>query len=192
MSRRISMIILSLILTVVMVTTPAFAMSTKILSNENNNLSASTVVYDFNDSKDGTRTDGYTYWVVASQTPISHPFGSWRLGPRGLGPATLTLNNSSGYNISVTNTISGSYTSVADISASLRVSINVSIVHSCSYSVSPPSGVRWRIIYRPQYTRYKIVQKEYYRIDGQSSPTGNTKTCYVNVFLAWDYSHRVE
>jgi len=134
------------------------------------------------------RTDGYYYWKVESKKLISYNYGGWRNGPSGKGPGTVTLSNSSGVNRSVTNTISGSYTKVSDISASLGVTIGVSKTYTTSYSVTVPSGKRYQIIYRPRYKYYKIVQRKYYKIDGHSSKTSNTKTCYVKVFANWDYS----
>ena len=194
--KRISSLIAGLIAILIMLPAPAYAsVDTRVPAKDsevwNVNLEEDETEYDI--EKDGNaKTDGYTYWKITSKTVSSHPYEDWRLGPRGTGPGTVALNNSSGCNISVKNTISGSYTSIATIAASLGVTIGVSITHSCGYSVTPPSGVRWRIIYRPQYTKYKIVQKEYYKVDGHSTPTGNTKTCFVKVFLSWDYDHRVE
>lgn len=134
------------------------------------------------------RTDGYYYWSVTSKSVVSNPYGDWRTGPSGKGPATLSFTNSSTYSRSVTNTISGSYTSVSTIASSLGVTIGTAKTYSASYSVSVPSGKRYQIKYRPQFKRYKVVQTQYYKIDGYSSKTGSTKTCYVNVFSNWDYS----
>lgn len=145
-----------------------------------------TEYIDTNDIQ--TRTDGYYYWKVTSKTVVGHPYGSWRNGPSGKGPATLSFTNSSSYSRSVTNTISGSYTSISDISSSLGVTIGKTKQYSASYSVTVPKGKKYKIIYRPQFKRYKVVQTQYYRIDGYSSKTKQTKTCYVNVFSNWDYS----
>lgn len=134
------------------------------------------------------RTDGRYIWKVTSKTTVGHPYGSWRNGPSGKGPSTLSLTNSSGCNLSVSNTISGSYTSVADISNALNVSIGVSIEHSASYSVKPPKGKRYQIIYRPQYKKVKVIQTKYYRIDGYDTKTSDTKVSYVKIFENWDYS----
>ena len=134
-----------------------------------------------------TKTDGYTYWKVTSKTNQGTVHGSWRLGPQGRGPGTVAVSK----NDTVTNTISGSYTSVGAISSSLGVSINVAKSYSVSYSVNVPSGKTYQIKYRPLYTKYKVVQTQYYKIDGVSSPTGQTKTCYVNVFYDWGFSYNV-
>lgn len=135
-----------------------------------------------------TRTDGCYYWKVTSKS--SYPYGNWRYGPSGKGPATLSFTNSSSYSRSVTNTISGSYTSKSAIASSLGVTIGTAKTYSASYSVSVPKGKKYQIKYRPQFKRYKVVQTQYYKIDGYSSKTKKTKTCYVNVFSNWDYSWR--
>lgn len=136
------------------------------------------------------KADGYYTWKVYSISTYSYYYDSWRDGPSGLGPATLTLSNSNASSISVTNTISGSYTNVATISAALGVTINVSEGHSVSYSISIPSGSRRQIIYRPYMRVYKVVQRQYFVDHGTESYTGQSKTCYVNVFNNWDYSWR--
>ena len=133
------------------------------------------------------RTDGYYYWKVDSKTNQGTTYGSWRLGPQGAGPGTVTVNKTD----TVTNTISGSYTSTGDISASLGVTIGKSQSYSVQYSLPVPSGKTYQIKYRPLYTKYKVVQRQYYKIDGYSSATNNTKTCYVNVFYDWGFSYNV-
>ena len=91
----------------------------------------------------------------------------------------------------MTNTISGSYTSIGDISASSGVTIGKSRSYSVQYSLAVPSGKTYQIKYRPLYTKYKVVQRQYYKIDGYSSATNNTKTCYVNVVYDWGFSYNV-
>jgi hypothetical protein len=132
-------------------------------------------------------TDGYYYWAVESKTNQGTVYGSWRLGPQGAGPGNVTVNKTD----TVTNTISGSYTSVGDISASLGVSIGKSQSYSVSYSLQVPTGKTYQIKYRPLYTKYKVVQRQYYKIDGYSSPTSNTKTCYVQAFYDWGFDYNV-
>lgn len=133
------------------------------------------------------QTDGYYYWAVESKTSQGTTYGSWRLGPQGAGPGTVTVNKTD----TVTNTISGSYTSVGDISASLGATIGKSQSYSVQYSLPVPSGKTYQIKYRPLFTKYKVVQRQYYRIDGYSSSTNNTKTCYVEVFYDWGFSYNV-
>lgn len=133
------------------------------------------------------QTDGYYYWKVDSKTNQGTTYGSWRLGPQGAGPGTVSVNKTD----TVTNTISGSYTSVGDISASLGATIGKSQSYSVQYSLPVPSGKTYQIKYRPLYTKYKVVQRQYYKIDGYSSATNNTKTCYVNVFYDWGFSYNV-
>ena len=82
------------------------------------------------------QTDGYYYWKVDSKTNQGTTYGSWRLGPQGAGPGTVSVNKTD----TVTNTSSGSYTSVGDISASLGATIGKSQSYSAQYSLPVPSG----------------------------------------------------
>ena len=125
---------------------------------------------------------------MTSKKVVGYPNGKWRKGPSCKGPGTLSLTNSKQYNYSVTNTISGTYTSTLAIAASLGVTIGKAKEYSVSYSVNVPKNKRWQIIYRPQFKKYKVVQTQFYRIDGYSTKTSKTKTCYVQVFSNWDYS----
>lgn len=134
------------------------------------------------------RSDGHYFWKITSKSVNGYSYGGWRMGPSGKGPATLGLTSTKGYNLAVTNTISGSYTSIGTISNSLGVSIGVSKSYSASYSVKVPKGKRYRIIYRPHFKVYKVVETQFYRIDGYSVKTPITKTSYVKVFSNWDYS----
>lgn len=137
-----------------------------------------------------TRIDGYYVWKIVQKSRVSNEYGSWRYGPSGYGKGTITLTDGTSSGTSVTNTISGSYTSIATISASLGVSINESASHSVSYSHSIPAGQHHQIIYRPCFVVYKVVEKQYYVDHGSSVPTGDTKTCYVRIWINWDYSWR--
>lgn len=133
------------------------------------------------------KNDGHYYWVVDSITSLGTDYGSWRLGPQGAGPGTITVNKTD----TVTNTISGSYTSVGAIAASLGVSIGQSQSYSVQYSLPVPAGRIYQIKYRPLFTKYRVIQRQYYRLDGSSIPTSETKTCYVNVFYDWGFSYNV-
>ena len=141
-----------------------------------------------NEQEDLTRADGYYTWRVYSTAWYNGSYGSWRNGPSGTGPATLTLTDSNASSISVTNTITGSYANLNNISAALGVTINQAQSHSVSYSISIPSGARRQIIYRPYYYVYKVVERQYYVDHGTESYTGSSKTSYVYVFNNWDYS----
>lgn len=133
------------------------------------------------------RTDGYYYWAVDSKTNMGTVYGSWRLGPEGDGPGTVTVSKTD----TVTNTITGSYTSTSAIASALGVTIGKSKSYSVQYSLPVPAGKTYQIKYRPLFTKYKVVQRQYYRIDGYSSATSNTKTCYVNVYYDWGFSYNV-
>lgn len=140
------------------------------------------------DRGDTTRSSqGYYFWRVTNKSVIGYPYGAWRNGPSGRGPATLSLTNSRGYNTSVTNTISGSYTSVSTISASLGITIGLTKTYGVTYSVSVPKGSTYQIKYRPQFKRYKVVETQYYRIDGYTRQVGQ-KISYVDVFYSWNYT----
>ena len=65
------------------------------------------------------------------------------IGTAGAGPGTVTVNKTD----TVTNTISGSYTSTGDISASLGVTIGKSQSYSVRYSLPVPSGKTYQIKY---------------------------------------------
>lgn len=55
--------------------------------------------------------DGYYAWQVDSKTVVDYTYGSWRDGPSGKGPCTLTLTNENATSIEVSNTITGKYSS---------------------------------------------------------------------------------
>lgn len=133
------------------------------------------------------RTDGYYYWAVESKTNQGTAFGNWRLGPQGQGPGTLIINRQD----TVSNEISVSYTSAGDIAASLGIGINVAQSYGVQYSVYEPAGSRYQIKYRPLYTQYKVVQRQYYRMDGNSIKTNNTNTSTVKVFYDWGFSYNM-
>lgn len=145
--------------------------------------------YDIQKQSEGVVpfSQGYYFWKVTSKSVVGYPYGAWRNGPTGRGPATLSFTNSSGYSRSVTNTISGSYTSISTISASLGVSIGVTRTYSVTYSVNVPKGSTYQIRYRPQFKRYKVVETQYYKIDGYTRKVGQ-KISYVDAFYNWNYS----
>lgn len=108
-------------------------------------------------------------------------------GPSGVLTLTISVNKED----TVTNTITGAYTSVSAISSYIGASINKSQSYSVNYSLPVPKGKTYQIKYRPLYTKYKIVQRRYYQIDGHSSPTSETKTCYVSIFYDWGFSYNI-
>lgn len=155
--------------------------------HKNSEVKQVTLSTDINEYDVQPLADGYYYWAVESKTSQGTVYGSWRLGPQGDGPGTVSINKTD----TVTNTISGSYTSVGDISASLGATIGKSQSYSVQYSLPVPAGKTYQIKYRPLYTQYKVVQRQYYHIDGYSTATNNTKTCYVKVFYDWGFSYNV-
>ena len=135
----------------------------------------------------------YDYaWLVDSVTVSSNGYGSWRTGPTGVGPGSLSINDSTTISRTFTNTISGSYSiGKGTIASTLGVSIGVAETHGTSYTITLPAGTRRTIIFRPKTQTKKIVTG-YYRI-----PTGviggtpvklKSETCYVTSFVSWDYS----
>lgn len=137
-----------------------------------------------------SRIDGHYEWKVAEINRLSDTYGAWRDGPSGYGAGTLTLTDDSSTGTTVTNTISGTYTSLATISAALGVSINHIKSYPVSYSHYVPSGQHHEIIYRPRFAVYQVIEKYYYVDHGTEAPTGETKTCYVHAYLSWDYGWR--
>lgn len=128
--------------------------------------------------------------------------GAWRNGASGgsnVSSANLSLNYTSDeiYNISFTASVSGSYDFGAAIGAELGVELGKSEVHSLGsgYSVTVPKGARYLIKYRPQYYTYTVVETKYMQRYNPGLPGGieryavGTKTCYVDVFSHWDFTH---
>lgn len=133
---------------------------------------------------------GYTFFYENSYVYYSSDFEDWRVGPTGLGPATLSINEGSGIDKSFTSSISGSYpVGIAGINLLLGVFINESQEHGTSYSISIPSGQRKTIIYRPKYVTYKVFQRFYQKDTWTGKKTLiNTSIAYVTKFSTWDYS----
>lgn len=132
------------------------------------------------------------------KTLESHGYGSWRSAVSGKGPATLsfTQTNSKGYNISYTASVSGEYSSINKINSMVGVTVGTSKTYSigAGYSVKVPKGKRYRIVYRPRYKVYKIVETKYLE---QAVPNKgirkypvSSKTCRVKVFDSWDFSYK--
>lgn len=133
-----------------------------------------------------------TGWRLKSCTKVSNAvYLSYRNGPSGYGPATLSINQGTSLNRSVSNTLSGSYSWGAEsISLSTGYSFGKTESHSTSYSITIPSGKHRMIIYRPVMRKYKIVT-EYVRMptSGYGSTTVlKTETAYGLLFDHWDYN----
>ena len=139
------------------------------------------------------RTDGYYYWEVTSTSIEGNSYGGWRYGPSGSGPATLTFSEitSVNFNIKVTNTITGEYTDIIKISDALGVTIGVGKDRSTSYSIQIKDGESRQIFYRPQFVTYRVVETQFYSIDGQTTRTSNTKVSHVKVYTNWNYKNEI-
>lgn len=134
------------------------------------------------------RSDGYTYWQVDSkEIDKAQVYGDWKYGPSGEGPGTIELDTQE----TVSNSISGTFTSTGDISASLGFSVTESRSVTVRYSLPVDYGHVWIIKYRPTYVRYKVVQNEYQRIDGITTKTGRTKISFVEQYQNWDFGYDV-
>jgi len=127
--------------------------------------------------------------------------GQWRDGPSGgsaVSPANLSLTYSDNteFNISFTATVSGSYTNGATIGGALGVTLGASRSYSLGsgYSVPVPAGAHYQILYRPQYYQYTVIETKYMErynpaLGGMERYAIGTKTCYVDVFSNWDFTH---
>lgn len=134
-----------------------------------------------------------TYWKITSNTVDRTYFGSWRTGPTGLGPGTLSINESTTLNRSFTASITSGKAQVGNstIGAQLGVTIGKSVSHGTNYSITLNSGERKTIIYRPKITVHKIVQTKY-RVNNYTGKTQvlDKQNVYVETFNSWDYSWR--
>ncbi|MCX7884937.1 MAG: hypothetical protein N2448_07925 [Caloramator sp.] len=136
----------------------------------------------------------YEYkWEITNITYKYTTFGEWRIGPTGLGPATLDINSGISINRTYTNSISGSYPiGKSSVELSLGCEIGVSHSYATNYSIQIAEGERKTIIFRPKINVYEIKQTYYrYPVGTIGSPVAlDTATCTVYVFQDWDYSWR--
>ena len=147
---------------------------------------------------------GYQY------TKGSLKSGAWRNGTSG-GSSTssakedenklkdfisnINLKDTS-YNISFKASVSGGYTNGGTIGSELGVTLGASKSYSLGsgYSVTVPKGSHYLIKYRPMYYTYKVVETKYKEkyneaLGGMERYVVETKTCYVDVFSHWDFTH---
>lgn len=80
---------------------PVNAMAAEI-SHEDSEVRKLNLSVDQNEYEIEPQTDGYYYWAVESKTNQGTVYGSWRLGPQGDGPGTISVNKTD----TVTNTSS--------------------------------------------------------------------------------------
>jgi hypothetical protein len=138
---------------------------------------------------------GYQY------TKGSLKSGTWRNGTSGgssTSSADLSLNYTydESFNIDFTASVSGSYTNGGTIGANLGVTLGAAKSYSLGsgYSVTVPKGAHYLIIYRPMYYKYTVVETKYKErynpaLGGMERYVVGTKTCYVDVFSHWDFTH---
>lgn len=138
---------------------------------------------------------GYQY------TKGSLKSGAWRNGTSG-GSSTFSANlslnytNNTSFNISFTASVSDSYTNGGTIGSNLGVTLGASKSYSLGsgYSVTIPKGSHYLIKYRPMYYTYTVVETKYKErynegLGGMERYVVGTKTCYVDVFSHWDFTH---
>lgn len=147
-----------------------------------------------------TRSDYVTVYGY-DYTKGSMQYGSWRNGTSGgsnTSASNLSLNytHNESYNISFTASVSGSYTNGSTIGSALGVTLGAAKGYSLGsgYSVTVPKGSRYLIKYRPVYYKYKVVETKYWERYitgvGWDRIVVETKTCYVDVFSHWDFTHQ--
>lgn len=132
-------------------------------------------------------------WQVASKKVSKYTYGGWRNGPQGSGPKSkgeqttirMTNQSSKNYNISVTNTIEGSYTSKVKIGAAIGATLGKAITHAADYSVTLKNKGTYRIKYRPYYQHRKILEA-YYK---GGAKTGLKKNSQTKVYQNWDFTY---
>lgn len=145
----------------------------------------------YNDRK--TKPEGVVpvtyFWKIASKKKTGTSNGSWRDGPSGKGPSSLSITESTKLNTLVKGSISGSYPiSVAVIGAALEFDINKSINYKVNYKVDIPKDKTYQIIFRPVYNVYTVVQHKYSKTGNISSKTKTKATAQVKKFAHWAYS----
>lgn len=133
------------------------------------------------------------FWRLKSCTKVGTVNRSYRNGPSGYGPATLTLSKSTTTTTSrtVENTITGEYTwGIKNISASTGHSFGKSEEQGISYSIKVPAGAHRMIIFRPVMRKYKIItEKVKMPTSGYGKTTIlKTETAYGYIFDHWDYN----
>lgn len=129
-----------------------------------------------------------TFWESSAER-TGTSYGPWRVGPSGMGPATLTLSNVDTYS----QGWSGSFgTSINDINFTFEFSIGTTKSCGASYAVSPPANTRRIIIYRSKLADYTVTQKQVRLnlITGERTILQTTHL-YTSEFVSWDYSYRV-
>ena len=129
---------------------------------------------------------------VEDYGPIT--YGSWREGPTGRGPGSLSITDSTTVSFTFTNTITGQYSiGLSSIEAAVGCEIGIELTHAADYTITLGDNVRKTIIFRPKLQVVKVTT-EYWRY-----PTGatyldpellETEICYVTKFIEWDYDWR--
>lgn len=154
----------------------------------------------YEENQDDRITDFVTVYGY-DYTKGSLKSGSWRSGTSGgsnvsASNLSLNYNNDTTYNISFTASVSGSYTNGGTIGSELGVSLGMSKTYSLGsgYSVTVPKGAHYLIKYRPKYYTYTVVETKYKErynpaLGGMERYVIGTKTCYVDVFSHWDFTH---
>lgn len=173
--------IVSLFLAVVMMmlATPSLLAATE------PNLNAETEYINEISPRDATTT---TFWEY-EKTPIGADYGDWRDGPSGKGPGTITLSKDVSYTESFSGSIGGSTT---NMNATLGFDVGVSRSHGSSYSITPPSGVVYTIIFRAKLMNYNVKQTQIrLNIATGERTVLDVRYAVVGKFIDWEYDYRV-
>ncbi len=135
--------------------------------------------------------DGNNYWEewrVWSVWQLNDVSGPWLDGPIGDGPGTVTLSQST----TVSNSFSGTLrVTKGNLDASVGFNTTASWSQTASYSVTPPAGQRWQIIYRGIYEMWEVTQRNAVRLDGQWYWTNQFAYVYAYRWKTWQFSWRV-
>lgn len=137
---------------------------------------------------------GFSRWkVISVDKNYSTGYEStWRSGPEGKGPGSLSINESTSINRSFTTSITAGTgkPGVSTLSAAIGVTIGSSETHGTSYTITLKSGESKQIIFRAVYRIYRVYS-EYRSYDQQDNyEVKDTDYTNVAVFDHWAYDWR--
>lgn len=126
-------------------------------------------------------------WGVWGKGVYAYPYSGWKPGPSGRGPATLSFSKS----ITIQRGYTGTLTvGVKKLSAAVGFNVSASDQETASYSITPPSGKTYQIIYRIRYTQWKVTQREYEDVDGTIIWLNKYAYVYPKKYRNFDFSYK--
>ncbi|WMM24593.1 hypothetical protein RBU61_16920 [Tissierella sp. MB52-C2] len=131
-------------------------------------------------------SDGATFWQVESKTLVGTSYGSYRNGPQASNGITASMSKMTGTSIQYQHVLSGNYGDKLKIGNSFGVTFGKNYSQTSSFSHTAPKNRTIRLRYRPYYNKYKVVERQYTRLDGKSIKTNTTRTSYAEIFQNWD------